>query len=114
MSLTKRGQIRKKRHKKILKITKGFYGSQSKLYRTANQRALKSMVYAYSDRKKKKRNFKSIWIRRINGSAKLENSSYNKIVNILKNQKIILNKKILSEIIIKDKETLKKIILHEK
>lgn len=110
MSLTKRGQIRKKRHKKILKITKGFYGSQSKLYKTANQRAIKSMIYAYQDRKRKKRNFKNIWVRRINGYSRSENSSYNKIIHKLKNLKIIINKKILSEIIINDKKTLQKII----
>ena len=107
MTRIKRGSVAKLRRKKIFKITSGFKGSHSKLFRTANQQALKALKYSYFDRKKKKRNLKSIWIRRINASAKSLKTSYNKITKNLKDKKIILNKKILSEIIIRNKSTIK-------
>lgn len=110
MTRVKRGSIAKKRRKKIMKITEGFRGSQSKLFRTTNQRALKSLKYSYFDRRKKKRIFKNIWIRRINAASRIFKISYNKFISKLKTEKIILNKKILSEIILKDKKTFEKLI----
>lgn len=110
MTRIKRGSVAKKRRKKILEITKGFRGSQSKLFRTVNQRALKALKYSYFDRRKKKRVLKSIWIRRINAASRYSGISYHKLMNNLKNEKIILNKKMLSEIILKDEKTFKKLI----
>jgi large subunit ribosomal protein L20 len=102
MTRVKRGNIAKKRRKKILYITKGFRGSHSKLFRTANQQRMKALQRSYFDRKKKKRNFKALWIKRINATSKNLGTSYNKFINLLKRKKIILNKKILAEIAIKD------------
>lgn len=110
MTRISRGAIAKKRRKKIFKITEGFRGSHSKLFRTANQQAMKSLQYAYFDRRKKKRNYKSIWIRRINAASKLTGISYNKTINTLKKRKVQINKKILSEIIIHDLTIFKKLI----
>lgn len=106
MTRIKRGSVAKLRRKKILQITNGFKGSHSRLFRTANQQALKALKYSYFDRKKKKRDLKSIWIRRINANAKSFKTSYNRITKHLKDKKIILNKKILSEILIRNKSTL--------
>lgn len=110
MTRIKRGSVAKKRRKKIFKITEGFRGSHSKLFRTANQQALKALKYSYFDRRKKKRDLKNTWIRRINAASRNLGTSYNKFINGLKNQKIALNKKILSELILKDEKTFKKLI----
>ena len=106
MTRIKRGSVAKLRRKKILKITSGFKGSHSRLFRTANQQALKALKYSYFDRKKKKKDLKSIWIRRINASAKSFKTTYNKITKKMKEKKIILNRKMLSEILIKNKSTM--------
>lgn len=102
MTRIKRGNVAKKRRKKILNLTKGFKGSHSKLYRTANQQKIKALQRSYFDRKKKKRNLKILWIKRINAALKNKGTSYNKFTYSLKRNKIIINKKIISEIIIKD------------
>lgn len=114
MTLTKRSSIAKKRRKKILKLAKGFKGANSKLFKPTNQTIMHSLKYSYSDRKKKKRIFKSIWIRRINGEARKHFTSYNKFVFSLKKSAININKKILSEIIINDVITFKKIVSSSK
>lgn len=110
MTRVKGGSIAKKRHKKVLLLTKGFKGSHSKLFKTANQQKLKSLQYSFFDRRKKKTTFKSIWIRRINAISKSFGSSYNRLMHKLKIKKIIINKKMLSEIIIKNKKIVAKLI----
>lgn len=110
MTRVKRGSVAKQRRRKILKITKGFQGSHSKLFRTANQQALKAMKYSYFDRKKKKRFIKSVWIRRINAVARMKGLSYNIFINKLKSNNILLNKKILSEIIVNDYKTIETLL----
>lgn len=104
MTRIKRGFVAKKRRKKILKLTKTFTGSHSRLFTTANQQNMKALRYSYFDRRKKKRNFKSLWIKRINSCTKNIGINYNQIINKLKNQKILLNKKIISEILLKDEK----------
>ena len=103
MTRIKRGSVAKQRRKKILEFTSGFKGAHSRLFRTANQQVLKALKYSYFDRKKKKRTMKSIWVRRINANAKSFKTSYNKIMKKLKCEKIIINKKMLSEIMIRNK-----------
>ena len=112
MTRIKRGSIAKQRRKKILKITSGFTGSHSKLFRTANQQVIKALKYSYFDRKKKKRTIKSIWIRRINANAKKFKTSYNRIMKNLRQEKIIINKKMLSEIMIRNKNIINELILN--
>ena len=98
------------RHKKILKLAKGYRGAKSKLYKTANQAVMKSLVYAYRDRKAKKREFRQLWIARINAATRANGMSYSKFMNGLKKQGIEINRKMLSEIAISDPEAFKKLV----
>ena len=102
--------IAKAKHKKVLNSTKGHYGARSRLYKTAKQSNIKSLQYAFRDRKNRKRNFRSLWIARINAGAKELDISYSKLINSLSNKNIKLNRKILSEIAISDNPTFKKVV----
>lgn len=110
MTRVKRGFVAKKRRKKIIELTKGFRGSHSKLFQTANQQMMKALRYSYFDRRKKKNQNKRIWIGRINATSRSNGIPYNKLINKLKNEKILLNRKVLSEIILKDLTTFNKLI----
>ena len=90
------------RHKKILKLAKGYRGARSKLYKTANQAVMKSLSYAYRDRKAKKREFRQLWIARISAAARMNGISYSKFMNGLKNNGIEINRKMLAEIAVSD------------
>ena len=90
------------RHKKILKLAKGYRGAKSKLYKTANQAVMKSLSYAYRDRKAKKREFRQLWIARISAAARMNGISYSKFMNCLKNNGIEINRKMLAEIAVSD------------
>lgn len=98
------------RHKKILKLAKGYRGAKSKLYRTANQAVMKSLAYAYRDRKAKKREFRQLWIARINAAARMNGISYSKFMNGLKNKGIEINRKMLAEIAVSDPEAFTKLV----
>lgn len=90
------------RHKKILKLAKGYRDAKSKLYKTANQAVMKSLSYAYRDRKAKKREFRQLWIARISAAARMNGISYSKFMNGLKNNGIEINRKMLAEIAVSD------------
>ena len=92
----------RKRHKKILKLAKGYRGAKSKLYRIANQAVMKSLSYAYVGRKLKKRDFRSLWITRISAACKMNDINYSRFMNGLKKANIEINRKMLSEIAIND------------
>ena len=92
----------RRRHKKILKLAKGYRGAKSKLFRTANEAVMKSLVYAYIGRKQKKREFRQLWIARINAAARMNGNSYSRLMNGLKKANIEINRKMLSEIAIAD------------
>lgn len=94
----------KKKHKKVLKQAKGYYGAKSKLYRTANQAVMKSLNYAYIGRKHRKRDFRKLWISRINAAARLNGMNYSTFISGLKKANIKINRKILSEMAIHDPE----------
>lgn len=98
------------RHKKILKLAKGYRGAKSKLYRTANQAVMKSLAYAYRDRKAKKREFRQLWIARINAAARMNGISYSKFMSGLKNKGIEINRKMLAEIAVSDPEAFTKLV----
>ena len=102
MARVKGAVVTRARHKKVLKLAKGYRGAKSKLYRTANQAVMKSLAYAYRDRKQKKRNFRQLWIARINAAARANGMSYSRFMNGLKNNGIEINRKMLSEIAIAD------------
>ena len=94
----------RKRHKKILKLAKGYRGAKSKLFRIANQAVMKSLSYAYVGRKLKKRDFRSLWITRISAQAKVNGMNYSTFMHGLKKAGVNLNRKMLAEIAVSDKE----------
>ena len=96
------GMTTRKRHKKILKLAKGYRGGKSKLFRVANEAVMKSLVYAYNGRRLKKRDFRRLWITRISAAAKLNGMNYSQFMNGLKKAEIDINRKMLSEIAIHD------------
>ena len=102
MSRVKRGMRTRARHHKILKQAKGYFGHKSKLFKVANQAVLKSGVYAYRDRKNKKRDFRKLWITRINAAARISGLSYSRLMNGLNKAGIALDRKVLSDIAITD------------
>nr|YP_009122070.1 50S ribosomal protein L20 [Choreocolax polysiphoniae]AJH65828.1 50S ribosomal protein L20 [Choreocolax polysiphoniae] len=99
----KKGNITRKKRKKILKLAKGFRGAHSKLFRSAKQQILKALKYAYIGRKNKKRNYRCLWIIRINAAVRLRNSTYSQFIYLLKKMRIALNRKILTQLAIIDK-----------
>ena len=110
MARVKGAMNTRKRHKKILKLAKGYRGAKSKLFRTANQAVMKSLSYAYRDRKQKKRNFRQLWIARINAAARMNGISYNKFMNGLKTNGIEINRKMLAEIAVSDPAAFAKLV----
>jgi len=107
MPRTKGGVVTRRRHKKILKLAKGYFGSKHTLYKTANAQVMKSLSYAYNDRKRKKRDFRRLWIARINAGARINDLSYSKLMHGLKLANIEINRKMLSELAIYDAEGFK-------
>ncbi len=100
----------RKRHKKILKLAKGYRGGKSKLYRIANQAVMKSLSYAYVGRKLKKRDFRSLWITRISAACKMNDINYSRFMNGLKRANIEINRKMLSEIAINDPQAFTQLV----
>lgn len=103
MARVKGAVTTRKRHKKVLKLAKGYFGGKSKLYRTANEAVMKSLQYAYVGRKLKKRDFRSLWITRISAECKANGINYSRFVNGLKKADILLNRKVLAELAVSDK-----------
>jgi|TARA_B000000437_G_scaffold199015_1_gene161367 large subunit ribosomal protein L20 len=100
----------KKRHKKVLSSTKGHYGARSRLFKTAKQSNIKSLQYAFRDRKNRKRQFRSLWISRISAGTRAIGVSYSKFINGLTRNNVLLNRKMLSEIAVNDTHTFEKIV----
>ena len=110
MARVKRGNIARKRRKKILQLAKGYKGAHSRLFRIANQQVIKALRYSYVGRKQKKRTFRKLWITRINAASKLNGLSYSKLIHNFKKSNIDLNRKILSQIAILDNQTFTKLV----
>ena len=102
MARVKRGVSVKRRHKKILKLAKGYFGAKSKLYRPANEQVMKSLSYAYAHRKKKKGDFRRLWIQRINAAARINGLSYSRFMSGLRNAGVVVNRKILADLAVHD------------
>ncbi|SRR6056297_27700 len=102
MPRIKRGNKARNRRKKVLKLAKGYFGSRSKLYRPANQAVMKSLHYAYRDRRNKKRNFRRLWITRINAAARKEGLSYSRFINGLKQADVEIDRKMLADLAVND------------
>ncbi|MBD2863445.1 MULTISPECIES: 50S ribosomal protein L20 [Paenibacillus] len=102
MARVKGGIVRARRRKKILKLARGYYGSKHRLFKTANEQVLKSLTYAYRDRRQTKRNFRKLWIVRINAAARLNGLSYSKLMHGLKLAGIDVNRKMLADLAVND------------
>jgi large subunit ribosomal protein L20 len=102
MARVKKGLNARKKHKKILKLAKGFYGAKSKIFRAANPAVMRSLRSAYVGRKNKKREYRRLWIARINAGARMNGISYSKLMNGLKVSGIEINRKMLSEMAVYD------------
>jgi large subunit ribosomal protein L20 len=102
MARIKRAVNARKNHKKVLKLAKGYYGGKSKLFKTANESVIRALRNAYIGRKLKKRDFRSLWIARINAASRLSDLSYSRFMNGIKLAGIDINRKMLSEIAIND------------
>ncbi len=98
------------KHKKVLSATKGHYGARSRLFKTAKQSNIKSLQYAFRDRKNRKRAFRALWISRINAASRALGVSYSKLINGMTTNNIIIDRKILSDIAIHDPSTFEKIV----
>ena len=110
MARTKRGVTSKARHKKVLKAVKGQFGRRKNTIRIARQAMEKAMQYAYRDRRAKKREFRSLWIQRINAGVRLEGLTYSKFINGLNKSKIKRDRKVLADIAYNDPEVFKSIV----
>jgi large subunit ribosomal protein L20 len=104
MARVKTGYTRRQRHKKVLKLTKGQYGTRSKLYRRANEARLKSLWYAYRDRRNRKRDLRRLWIARINAAARQNGTTYSRLIHGMKQANIKLNRKMLADMAVRDPE----------
>ena len=104
MARVKRGVIARARHKKILKEAKGYYGARSKAFKVAKQAVIKAGQYAYRDRRQRKRQFRSLWIARINAAARAEGLSYSRLIHGLNCAEIEIDRKVLADIAVHDSE----------
>lgn len=102
MPRVKNAVVARKRHKKVLKLAKGYWGAKSKLFRVANQQVMRSLLYAYRDRRAKKRSFRRLWITRINAAARMNGISYNRFIEGLRRAGVEINRKVLAELAVKD------------
>lgn len=110
MVRVKRGNVARKRRKKVLKLAKGFRGAHSRIFRIANQQVMKSLSYSYMGRKQNKRKFRQLWITRINSAARMNDTKYSSFMNNLKLSKVFLNRKMLSQLSIIDPTAFTKLV----
>lgn len=110
MARVKSGRTTKARHKKILKQAKGYYGAKSYRFRNANQAVMKSLAYAYVGRKDKKSDFRKLWIARINAGARMNGTTYSKMIAGLKKANVTVNRKMLAEIAVTDEKAFAEIV----
>ena len=110
MSRVKTGVVRRRRHKKILKLARGFYSGRHKHFRKAKEQLERSLCYAFRDRKRKKRDFRRLWIVRINAACRINNISYSRFMHGLKLAKIELDRKILADMAMSEPENFAKVV----
>jgi len=102
MTRVKSGPYRRNRHQRVLKVTKGQFGSRHRLFRRANEAMLHSLWYAYRDRRLRKRDLRKLWIVRINAAARINGTSYSRLINAMKKAGIALNRKMLADLAVRD------------
>nr|YP_010564980.1 ribosomal protein L20 [Hyalomonas oviformis]UZA61984.1 ribosomal protein L20 [Hyalomonas oviformis] len=111
MTKVKRGNVSRKRHKKTLKLSKGFRGAGSVLFRTSNQQVMKALRNSYKNRRQKKRDFRQLWISRVNAAIRPFGLNYSEFINYLKKRSIKLNRKILAQLSICDPDAFTQLVL---
>lgn len=114
MARVKRGVVAHRRHKKVLKKAKGYYGARSRTFKVANQAVTKAGQYAYRDRRQRKRQFRALWIQRINAGARMFGLSYSKLIAGLKKAEIELDRRVLADLAVHDIKAFEKIALQAK
>ena len=110
MVRVKRGNVARKRRKKILQLAKGYRGAHSRLFRVANQQVMKALRYSYVGRKQKKRMFRKIWITRINAASRINGVTYSRLIHNFKKSNITLNRKMLAQIAVLDSMTFNELV----
>jgi large subunit ribosomal protein L20 len=106
----KGGTVTRARRKKVLKLAKGYFGSKHRLFRTAKQQVMKSLMYAYRDRRQRKRDFRRLWITRINAAARMNGLSYNQFMHGLKVAGVDINRKMLAELAVTDQKAFAELV----
>ena len=107
MARVKRGVVARRRHRKVLNRAKGYYGARRKVYRVAKQAVIKAGQYSYRDRRQRKRDFRSLWITRINAAAREHGLSYSRFINGLKRAEVEIDRKVLADLAVHDKAAFK-------
>ncbi|MBE0409519.1 MAG: 50S ribosomal protein L20 [Anaerolineales bacterium] len=110
MARVKTGPHRRRRHKKILKITKGQFGTRHRLFRRANEAMLKSLWYSYRDRRTRKRVLRRLWISRINAAARLNGTTYSRLIHQMRKSGIAINRKIMADLAVKDPKAFQAVV----
>lgn len=110
MARVKSGPYRRRRHKKVLAITKGQFGTRHRLFKRANEAMLKSLWYAYRDRRQRKRDLRRLWITRINAAARLNGTTYSRLVHSMKKANIGLNRKMLADLAVRDPQAFSAVV----
>ncbi len=114
MARIKTGPYRRRHHKKILKMTKGQFGTRHRLFRRANEAMLKSLWYAYRDRRIRKRDLRKLWIARINAAARLNGTTYSRLIHGMKTAQITLNRKMLADLAVRDPQAFAAVVTQAK
>jgi large subunit ribosomal protein L20 len=110
MARTKTGTVRRRKHKKVLKLTKGQWGTRRTLWKRANEAMMRSLWYSYRDRRTRRRQMRKLWIIRINAAARINGVTYSKLIHGLKQANIELDRKVLADLAIRDAETFGKVV----
>jgi|TARA_B100000767_G_scaffold275506_1_gene312844 large subunit ribosomal protein L20 len=110
MPRVKRGVVARRRHKKILKLAKGYYGARSRVFRVAKQAVTKAAQYAYRDRRQRKRQFRALWITRINAASRANGLSYSRLIAGLKKAEVMLDRRVLADLAVHDKAAFTKVV----
>jgi len=114
MARVKGGYTGLRRHKKVLKLTKGQYGTRSKLFRRANEAMLKSLWYAFRDRRNRKRDLRRLWIARINAGARLNGVTYSQLIHLMRKANITINRKMMADLAVRDPKAFSAVIAQAK
>lgn len=110
MPRVKRGVVARQRHKKILKQAKGYYGARSRVFRVAKQAVTKAAQYAYRDRRQRKRQFRALWITRINAASRINGLNYSRLIAGLKKADVLLDRRVLADLAVHDKQAFTKVV----